>query len=805
MRALLAVSCLLVLALAAPATAANQTVTAGASSWSPPTVNINAGDTVTWQSSGGHTLAFEDGAVGEGSTGAWSHPRTFFAPGTVRFRCTIHSTNFTSGMSGVVTAAPRAAPADLVWIGSNNDSWTDPTKWSGGPAGSYPGQNSGDTASIANGSKPVLSTNLTIKSVVFDGATSGRGGTGTLTVTSGGVIHQGTLTGGRTVFTGGTLTQDQGVLQLHNTATLEIGGTATMFGVSFGDIGGVLSAQAARLKVLPGGTASLAFASNSVLGSAPLIENAGTLSTVPNSDSQIDVPLVNTGTVVATNRGMSLRGGSSGVSSGDFAVTGSSGWIGFGTEPYVAAAGADFTGDGVVSVFDSTLTLAPGVTFMPTTGLSVAGGTLAVQGDLTVARYVATGSGGTRTGPGTLTLGAATPEIDAITLAGTGVTRTTGTDVALGSLQISEQAALQIDGTATLWPGSTLGLTGTGKVKVQGALDLAGGQMRATGNGPELLNTGTMVTSGNAQLDVRVVNQGVFNVAPSTTVSARSFTQNAPGATAVDGYFGSEALIVVGGGRFGGTGTLSSPLMVTGGTLTPGGGAGTIGRLTSTSTVTIDPGGTLEVDVTGAGGEGNRGVTYDYVLAEAFNPGGKLKIATANGFIPAVGDRYHVAGGITGMTGEFATFEGHELATRKYLVSYPTSTVVLDVIAFTPPAPSPTPSPTVTSVPTVTPVPTPTATATPNPTLKVPFTQLASIKSLTRCAARRSARLSLKPRGVRSATVKVGSKTVRLESGSRRTTLRRLPKGKFTLKLDVTLTSGNRLIASRSFRACRRR
>ncbi|HEY6807157.1 MAG TPA: plastocyanin/azurin family copper-binding protein [Gemmatimonadales bacterium] len=74
--------------------------------FSPISGNIPAGDTVTWTwmpGNDGHNVTFEDstvGASGDLVAGTWR--RGFATPGYYRYRCTLHSTNFASGMVGVI-------------------------------------------------------------------------------------------------------------------------------------------------------------------------------------------------------------------------------------------------------------------------------------------------------------------------------------------------------------------------------------------------------------------------------------------------------------------------------------------------------------------------------------------------------------------------------------------------------------------------------------------------------------------------------------------------------------------------------
>ena len=98
----------LCLALAGPATAADQTVNAtGSATFSPASVTINPGEKVTWKNqSGFHNVVFDDGSYtqpAEPSFSMWSVDRTFPNPGTFKYHCGFHGTS----MSGtVVVQAP---------------------------------------------------------------------------------------------------------------------------------------------------------------------------------------------------------------------------------------------------------------------------------------------------------------------------------------------------------------------------------------------------------------------------------------------------------------------------------------------------------------------------------------------------------------------------------------------------------------------------------------------------------------------------------------------------------------------------
>jgi plastocyanin len=72
----------------------------------PSAITAATSETITWTWRGatGHNVTFEDGQGSSGTQVSGTHARAFAAPGTYRYRCTIHSTNFASGMVGSVIA-----------------------------------------------------------------------------------------------------------------------------------------------------------------------------------------------------------------------------------------------------------------------------------------------------------------------------------------------------------------------------------------------------------------------------------------------------------------------------------------------------------------------------------------------------------------------------------------------------------------------------------------------------------------------------------------------------------------------------
>jgi plastocyanin len=74
--------------------------------FSPSCTGVSQSATVTWTwNSGGtaHNVTFEDNQDNSAPTvTSGTHTRTFGTPGTYRYRCSIHSFNFDSGMIGRV-------------------------------------------------------------------------------------------------------------------------------------------------------------------------------------------------------------------------------------------------------------------------------------------------------------------------------------------------------------------------------------------------------------------------------------------------------------------------------------------------------------------------------------------------------------------------------------------------------------------------------------------------------------------------------------------------------------------------------
>jgi len=96
-----------VLAPSASALAANTTVTLDSSNtFTPATVTVFQGETVTWNNTGGfHNVKFDDGSYTQPASPAsapWTVARTFTTAGSFRYYCQVHGGPGGTGMSGIV-------------------------------------------------------------------------------------------------------------------------------------------------------------------------------------------------------------------------------------------------------------------------------------------------------------------------------------------------------------------------------------------------------------------------------------------------------------------------------------------------------------------------------------------------------------------------------------------------------------------------------------------------------------------------------------------------------------------------------
>lgn len=96
------------------------TVTANANlTFTPSTLTINSGDTVTFKNTGGnHNVVADDNSFTNGapSTANWSFSHTFNSAGTIGYFCSIHG-GPGSGMHGTITVNSVAPPPPSIKLG----------------------------------------------------------------------------------------------------------------------------------------------------------------------------------------------------------------------------------------------------------------------------------------------------------------------------------------------------------------------------------------------------------------------------------------------------------------------------------------------------------------------------------------------------------------------------------------------------------------------------------------------------------------------------------------------------------------
>ena len=119
------------LGCATAGSAATFTIRVGGNSntFTPSSLTITSGDTVTWSNAGGfHNVAADDGSFrnGDASSSAWTFSRTFNStsnkPTTIRYFCEVHGAPGGIGMAGSIVVNP-AASASMPLGGYMSGNW----------------------------------------------------------------------------------------------------------------------------------------------------------------------------------------------------------------------------------------------------------------------------------------------------------------------------------------------------------------------------------------------------------------------------------------------------------------------------------------------------------------------------------------------------------------------------------------------------------------------------------------------------------------------------------------------------------
>jgi len=111
--------------------------------FTPKTLSINAGDTVTFTNAGGpaHNVRADDGSFrcangcdgdgGNGNTSSalWSFTKTFNTPGTIKYYCEAHGDRGGIGMAGSITVTAATPPPPSITLGGYmSGNWYNPNQ-----------------------------------------------------------------------------------------------------------------------------------------------------------------------------------------------------------------------------------------------------------------------------------------------------------------------------------------------------------------------------------------------------------------------------------------------------------------------------------------------------------------------------------------------------------------------------------------------------------------------------------------------------------------------------------------------------
>ena len=125
-RSILVLMALLFASTVASATTFNVTAGGNSDTFSPKTLTIQVGDTVTWTNAGGfHNVDATDGSFRNGDPASgWTYSHTFTSAGTVNYQCDAH---VAMGMTGSITVNAAPPPPTINLGGYLSGNWYDPS------------------------------------------------------------------------------------------------------------------------------------------------------------------------------------------------------------------------------------------------------------------------------------------------------------------------------------------------------------------------------------------------------------------------------------------------------------------------------------------------------------------------------------------------------------------------------------------------------------------------------------------------------------------------------------------------------
>jgi autotransporter-associated beta strand protein len=458
-----------------------------------------------------------------------------------------------------------------------------------------------------------------------------------------GAVTLGTSGGGSA-----TLTTSSGVTSIPNNITVASGsgGTVTLGSTSASD-GSYLGTVTLNGDV---SLTSATSAGNRLLFSGVLTGSGAVTKIGTGTVSLSNANTYSGGTTVSTG---TLWVGSNSVASGGVISTGP---VGKGT--LTLASGTTLSSSTTTArTLKNNLSLSGSVTLGDATNIGAL--TIDSVGLATPSTVALTGNT-TLTTPSNVNINNAITGAFSLTKAGTGTLTLGGTNTYSGGTTASD-GLLQLNNTSAL--GSTSGsLTVNAASGNAAILDLNGNSISVgnlTGTGGNIWNNGPNAGSSTVTLTIGTGNTGGGNyqgtiadnngAAPSAKVAliktgsgtitlsgtntyTGTTTVNGGGALFINGSTASGSAVTVNGSgtTLGGSGTIAGSVTVSSGTtsnnnLSPGGsGIGSVAKL-NTGAVTLNTSTNLNIDITGAGGTGNAGITYDQVsVTGAVNLGGLL-------------------------------------------------------------------------------------------------------------------------------------------------------------------------------------
>jgi autotransporter-associated beta strand protein len=380
----------------------------------------------------------------------------------------------------------------------------------------------------------------------------------------------------------------------------------------------------------------LLIGSDSAFSSGTLTLAGGSLSNINPSSFNFDNPIVlgaGNGTVYVLGAGntVTLSGNISGTgalfkaSGGTMVLSGTNTFSGGltvrGTNGLSADSGANL-GTGAVTIGASSVLTFTGSGQTITNAIVLEGDeSISNANAITLSGVISdSGFGGlTKTGAGVLTLSGNNTATGTVTIAAGGLTLS-------GGSALANTVAVTVDSGATLTLPSgseTIGsLAGAGSLVMNGALTLGGNNSSTTLSGVAS-GTGSLTKSGTGAFTLT----GTSSYTGATQVSAGSLIVNGAIATSSD-------VSVASGATLGGTGTLPSVAITSGGNLSPG-DAGT-GILTLANGLTINSGGNLLLDIAGT----TAGTQYDQLDVSGAVSLSGANITATHSYAAADGDSY---------------------------------------------------------------------------------------------------------------------------------------------------------------------